>query len=227
MLTDLDLSILRERYNARGHNNDWAEKNLGFGFIHYAMIRNLQPEDVLCVGSQRGFIPAICAMACRDNGFGKVTFVDAGLDMNVPDDNKIEGQKSWGGLGIWKTATPEYWHESIRPFIDLKVMTTEQYRKEVGYKMFGYIYLDGDHSYLGVKRDVQLFWHNLPFGAYMTMHDIAVDKQTDWGECGVRKFWLELLQDPSQSVGDSYDKVGISGIELDCGLGVLQRICHT
>lgn len=45
------------------------------------------------------FVPAICAVGCRDNGFGKVDFVDAAMDMN--DVNKVAGNH-WGGVGFWK-----------------------------------------------------------------------------------------------------------------------------
>lgn len=215
MLTEQDFKLLREKYNARGHNNNWQENNLGFGFIHYAMIRNLRPEFVLVVGSQRGFVPAICAMACRDNAKGKVMFVDAGLSKDVTEDNQKLGEKSWGGLGIWKTATPEYWHESFRPFIELKVMTTEEYHKSledrpIGFD-FDYVYLDGDHSYEGIRRDLKIAYDLSSPTAMITLHDVSVDKQTDWGECGVKRFW------------DDFPKMHKLTIPNDCGLGILQK----
>jgi len=77
-----------------GHQIDKKTGNLGYGFIHYALIRNLKPERVLCIGSGRGFIPAVCALACKENRRGVVDFVDAGYGKGHP--------KSWGGDGFWK-----------------------------------------------------------------------------------------------------------------------------
>jgi hypothetical protein len=40
----------------------------------------MRPKRVLCVGSRYGYIPAICAYACKENNYGVVDFVDAGFD---------------------------------------------------------------------------------------------------------------------------------------------------
>ena len=86
------------------HKMDKNTGNLGYGWVHYGLIRMLQPEKVLCVGSRYGYIPAVCAMACRDNAYGKVDFVDAGFDMD--DYDKVAGEH-WGGVGFWKKCDPK------------------------------------------------------------------------------------------------------------------------
>ena len=62
----------------REHNA--AEGCLGFGSLHYALIRNLRPRRVLVIGSRYGFVPAIAGLALRANGGGTVDFVDANYD---------------------------------------------------------------------------------------------------------------------------------------------------
>ena len=221
MLTQSDLTWLKDRYQARGHNNDTNKggDNLGFGYYHYAMIRNLKPEHVLAVGSQRGFAPAVMAMACRDNGFGLVHFVDAALDYRDPKDNVEVGKKSWGGIGLWKEVGMSYWGDSgLIDYLAMSVMTTEEYHRlihgpknNLAFKRkYGYIYLDGDHSYEGVKRDFELFRPHLAEGGILTMHDIDVDRDTDWGICGVKKFWSELEEPHKMS------------LDFECGLGIVQ-----
>ena len=84
---------IRDRYHDRNHNNDYAKNNLGFGLFHYAFIRNIRPANVLVVGSQRGYVPSICGVACRDEGAGTVDFVDAG--------SSIDETTAWGGGGSW------------------------------------------------------------------------------------------------------------------------------
>ncbi len=59
---------LIEIYNGDdGHNVNYTQYFLGFGLIHYAFIRNLQPNNILCIGSRKGYIPATIALACKDN----------------------------------------------------------------------------------------------------------------------------------------------------------------
>ena len=42
------------------------------------------------------------------------------------------------------------------------------------------------------KRDKKLFWKYLVKEGLMAFHDTNTDKMTDYGKCGVKKFWQEL-----------------------------------
>jgi len=219
MLIDKKITdLLWTKYHARGHNN--SPDNLGFGWIHYAMIRNLQPERVLCIGSQRGFVPAIMALACLHNGKGVVHFVDAGLDLKKPEDNQKAGEKSWGGVGLWKTVDGSYFDDlGVGDHIKLHVQKTEDFAEGLeemhpGEK-FDYIYIDGDHSLEGVKRDYELFFPMLKPMGFMTFHDIEVEKETDWGKCGVKEFWRDLMY--------KSEAEGMIELPFDCGLGIIQK----
>ena len=61
-----------------GHQASLKKADLGYGWIHYGLIRQQKPKKLLCIGSRYGFIPAVMAQACKDNNLGKVDFVDAG-----------------------------------------------------------------------------------------------------------------------------------------------------
>ena len=196
------VSIIRHYYHARGHNNDYDKNNLGFGFIHYSLIRNLRPDRVLCVGSQRGYVPAICGLACKDEGKGHVDFVDLGLEL---------GEKnSWGGIGIWKRATNDYWWRlGVEDWITIHNCSTAQFKP----KEYDYISLDGDHSYEGIKRDKLLFWPHLNKGGIMAITNSDEDKMTRYGKCGVKKFWQDMERDYKQHIN----------LKISSGLGLLQK----
>lgn len=215
MIIDEDLDALKKFYNGRDHNNpDYANTgNLGFGWLHYAFIRNLRPQNILVVGSQRGYIPAICGMAVRDEGEGHVHFVDAGFDETKGD------KKAWGGIGIWKKATPKYWTPILcEGNITIHCMTTEDYAKEIDEDFkFGYIYIDGDHSFEGVTKDFQLFWPHLEQGGIMAFHDVDVEKKTKSGRCGVKRFWDEYFNQFGEL---DMQRITISG---EAGLGIIQK----
>ncbi len=186
-------------------NADSKKGELGFGLFHYAMITNIKPKRVLCIGSKKGFIPAVCAMACKHNGFGTVDFVDAGY-------GEDDGQNQWGGVSLWRRVDPKR-HFSflgldahIVPFI----MTTDEFaaRRHSSYQ---YIHVDGDHSYDGVKNDVSHVWPLLERDGFLSLHDVTVKQMKNQPPYGVWKLWEELP--------------GARKILLDkaAGLGVIQK----
>ena len=193
------------------HKQDFETGNLGYGWIHYGLIRLVRAKNVLCIGSRYGFIPAVCAMACKDNHYGRVDFVDAGFDM---DDFEGPGDH-WGGVGFWKKCNPSKYFGKfgLDKHISLKVMKSSEYEKLNKNKKYDYIHIDGDHSYGGVKADFELFWPKLNKGGYLAIHDIG-SPDKDGNVYGTRKFWKELSK--------KY-KVSLEFIE-DPGVGIVQKI---
>lgn len=176
------------QYNGdEGHNINTSQYFLGFGLIHYALVRNTRPKRILCVGSRKGFIPAILALACKDNGVGHVDFVDAGYDETNPE-------KHWSGVGFWRDVDPVKHFDAIgvSDSITTYVMTTENYANIYPKKRYQYIYIDGDHSYEGVKLDYSLFWPRLDTYGFMSFHDVVARGYLDKGMFGIWKFWKEL-----------------------------------
>lgn len=203
------LDRLHKNYAVGHHNEDWKKNNMGFGFLLYGLVRNVRAEKVLVVGSQKGYVPAVMALACKDEGNGKVVFVDASYDFREED--KERSGKSWGGLGIWDKLPDDFWEPlGIEDFIELNVMTTEEYCG-MSEDLFDVIFIDGDHSYEGVKKDYELLWPKLKQGGLMIFHDILVDRETEWGKCGVKQFWDEL------------DKKEFLVINYDVGMGVIRK----
>lgn len=193
------------------HQMDISTGNLGYGWIHYALIRNLKPKKVLCIGSKYGYIPAVCATACRDNKIGMVDFVDASLDIN---DYTGPGEH-WGGVGFWKKCNPQRYFGKfkIEKHINLHVMTSQKFAKKFAKTEYDYIYLDGDHSYEGVKSDFNLFWPKLSKNGFLSIHDIA-SQNKDGNIYGTRDFWSELKKD--KKIAFEFNQ--------DPGLGVIQKL---
>ena len=181
--------------------------NLGFGFIHYAITAALKPERVLCIGSQKGFIPVICALSCKDNGSGHVDFVDAGYEKGHP--------KAWSGMGFWKKVNPRkhFAFLGVGNWISTYVMSTEDFSKNYPKRKYDYIYIDGDHSHGGVRKDFKLLWPRLKKGGLMSFHDI-VAKGYFRGryKFGVWKLWRQLE--------NSYPSIHFGAHP---GLGIIQK----
>ena len=110
-----------------------------------------------------------------------VDFVDAGF-------------RTWGGDGFWKKVNAQRYFSllGISSWIEVYVMTSKDFAKKYPKGRYGYVYIDGDHSYKGAKLDYKLFWPRLKKGGFMAFHDVAVK---EWGRLkgfGVWKLWQEI-----------------------------------
>lgn len=171
---------------AFGHGVNSKTGNLGFGLIHYSIVNTLRPERILCIGSERGFIPAILALACKDNHYGHVDFVDAGK--NTSDSH------NWGGIGLWKNVHPQKYFSdfNINKYLTTYVTTSQVFAQKYPQRKYEYIYIDGDHSYQGVKNDYDLYWPRLATRGFICFHDIYLKGLSHGEEFGVWKLWQEL-----------------------------------
>lgn len=190
-----------------GHQAKINKADLGYGWIHYGLIRQQKPKKLLCIGSRYGFIPAVMAQACKDNDFGKVDFVDAGFGIN--------DQNHWTGEGFWKTKTGKNCFKifGLEDFIQLHVQTTKNFKQKNKNNKYDYIYIDGDHSYEGVNYDAKTFWPKLNKNGYMIFHDVDVKGKLPEGEYGVWKLFKEF----------SKNKLSLKIDYKKSGLGILQK----
>ena len=133
---DSNINLLMQHFRAdeSGHQANIASNDLGYGWIHYGLIRQIKPMHVLCIGSRHGYIPAICAQACKDNNKGSVDFVDAGYG---------KGDKNhWTGVGYWKTKKGKgiFNKHGLKKYITNHITTTSQFAK-TNKIMYDYIYI--------------------------------------------------------------------------------------
>lgn len=168
-----------------GHQASIRRADLGYGWVHYGLIRTEKPKRILCIGSRHGFIPAVLAQACKDNEKGYVDFVDPGYG---PKD-----KNHWTGVGLWKKEKGRKLFKDfgLGKWIKIYVMTTEQFAGK-SKKMFDYIYIDGDHSYKGVSTDYKLLWPRLRKNGFMVFHDVNVTGTKPEGKYGVNKLWNKI-----------------------------------
>ncbi len=197
-----------DRYD--GYQGQGAKGNtgyLGLGLVHYALVTALKPKRILCIGSKKGYIPIILALACKETGVGHVDFVDAGYGKN-------DTLHHWGGVGIWKNIDPKKYFSFLDSGtrITLYVMSTHEFIKKYNHR-YQYIYVDGDHSYQGVKDDFNFTWSRLDPGGVMLFHDVKPKRMLGQPTYGVWKFWQELRTSSR-----------ISLTNVGTGLGMLQKM---
>lgn len=143
------------------------KSGLGQGAILlYAMARNLKPAVIVEIGSARGKSSCSLALACRDNGKGKVYAIDPHLpnpwsEIGTSGDNEAFLRSRLASYGldghceVIRAASSEAARSWKLP-IDL-------------------IFIDGSHSYDGVRSDFELFEPWFADGCLVVFHD------TTWG----------------------------------------------
>ncbi len=190
-----------------GHECNIEKADLGYGWIHYGLIRQKKPARILCIGSRHGYIPAILAQGCKDNGFGHVDFIDAGYGPN--------DRNAWSGEGYWSTHKGKncFREFGLGGHITLFLTTTQDFSDKYPDTHYEYIYIDGDHSYRGVSLDFNLFFPRLSKEGYMVFHDICVKEKMTEGEYGVWKLWKRLEK--------KYGGIKVS--YTGSGLGIIQK----
>lgn len=209
LTNDIKISQLMKTFGADeyGHEANLLTADLGYGFLHYGLSRQIKPKTVLCIGSRFGFIPAVLAQACHDNGFGQVFFVDAGLD--ATDDHAYTGE------GYWRTPQGMRVFEDfgLGKFITLFVTTTKKFAALYPNQKFDYIYIDGDHSYKGSAFDYKTFWPKLNHSGIMAFHDVSIKEKMPEGDYGVH----QVFADAKKKTGS------LEFAFLGSGLGILQK----
>jgi cephalosporin hydroxylase len=68
--------------------------------------------------------------------------------------------------------------------------TKERVLRVLDGDLLDYLFLDGDHTYEGVRRDFEMYAPLVRGGGIIALHDIAVHNRDS--ECQVDKFWSEV-----------------------------------
>lgn len=166
---------------------DWRSGLGGSLHLLYGLVRTLAPEVVVEIGSARGRSACALALACRQNGKGKVYAIDphvsnAWSDGGTADETyeflceRLHRYKLTRWCEVMKMRSSEAFRNWPRP-IDL-------------------IFIDGDHSYEGVKQDFELCAPYLSPNALVLFHDSAWEHYPDHMSAregmGVPQFLHEL-----------------------------------
>ncbi|MFH1490274.1 MAG: class I SAM-dependent methyltransferase, partial [Pseudomonadota bacterium] len=91
---------------------------------------------------------------------------------------------------------------------------TARVEELLGNRKFDFLFIDGDHSYEGVKQDFQTFAPFVRQGGMIAFHDIAPDNKPE-DVCGVDRFWSEIkdIYRHREIIGDRN--------QIGAGIGIL------
>ncbi|HEY8266495.1 MAG TPA: class I SAM-dependent methyltransferase [Steroidobacteraceae bacterium] len=146
-----------------GHRQRGEDRNLGLGWLYYALGRILRPRLAVVIGSWRGFVPLVMAKALQDNlEQGELIFIDPSL----ADD-------FWKDADRVQAYFREFGVRNVRHFR----MTTQEFVAGGDYRALGEIglvFIDGRHTEEQVRFDYESFAGLLAPRGFVLFHDSMV-----------------------------------------------------
>jgi predicted O-methyltransferase YrrM len=177
------------------HRADWRS---GLGeslYTLYGIARTLRPACIVEIGSARGRSTCALALACRQNNSGRVFAIDP----HTPT--------AWSDTGA-ETNTYEFLREKLQryglqDYCEI-IRSTSQEALANWTRKIDMAFIDGDHTYEGVKTDFELCRPHLTEHALVVFHDTIWEHRLDdpntRPNIGVPRFLEELKQGGYQSV---------------------------
>jgi predicted O-methyltransferase YrrM len=166
------LEILRSRSSAwRAYTDlmvppfdrwgDW-QSGLGSGVdVLYGLVRAGRPGAVVEIGSARGKSTCAMALACRHNDFGKVYAIDPHTE---------NGWSEGYGLNTFEFLSRRLAEYELAPWCQVMPMTSAEAAARWALPI-DLLFIDGDHTFQGVKQDFELFKPWLTERSLVVFHD--------------------------------------------------------
>lgn len=178
-----------------GHGQRKEDLNLGLGWVYYALGRLLRPDIAVCIGSWRGFVPAVMGRALLDNvEKGKLWFIDP----SMADDFWADAKNTRNHFSSLGTANVEHFCFTTQNFIKTEVF------QKLG--RVGLLMIDGWHTAEQARFDYVAFLDKLDKHSVVLFHDSVRPRQTTIYGDGrhyvhtVYKFMNRLRQLPEMEV---------------------------
>jgi predicted O-methyltransferase YrrM len=175
----------------------------------YGLVRSIKPSVCVEIGSARGRSTCYIGLALKENGRGTLFAIDPHIQTDWNDDNSIDTYavltENLAALGV-----------------GAHVQVLRSFSEEVAGSWnspIDLLFIDGDHSYDGAKRDWELFSRHLsPFGVAI-FHDTIWDLKPDSALSRLGKMGVPCFVNELREMG-----YPVLTIEKDCGVSLVQPV---
>jgi len=217
MITNQD--FIKERITTNGGElipyrwtHGATQEHLGDGLIVYSLIQYMRAKNCVCIGSGGGYIPRIMTQARID--LHKQGIFEGDDNLNWGDIGTTYLVDACNGIGGPNDLLDEdsYYRHTFHPRL-IKSTSEEAY-----YNFFvlqdikiDLLFIDGNHSYEGVKKDFELYSNLISEKGIIIIHDtddkyeesliISEDSKKDhYRFDGPSKFIKELEKNPNYNL---------------------------
>ena len=157
-------------------------------YLLYGLVRSMKPEVCVEIGSARGRSTCFIGMALKENGRGKLFAIDP---------HQLTNWNDYKSVDTFEIIMNNLAALHITNQVEIVRMTSEEAARGWS-RQIDMIFIDGDHTYDGIKRDWELFVPHLTTFGVVIFHDTIWDLRPDprWSrsDMGVPRFVDELRQ---------------------------------
>lgn len=149
-----------------------TDLHLGDGLLVYSIIQHMRAKNCVCIGSGGGFIPRIMTIARRD--LHKQGIFQGNSDINWGDIGATYLVDACNGIGGFNDLEDEnsFFRRVFSPRFIKETSENAYYNFFVPQDIkIDVLFIDGDHSYEGVKLDFELYSKLLSSKGVVLLHD--------------------------------------------------------
>jgi predicted O-methyltransferase YrrM len=179
-------------------------------WLLYGLVRSMKPDVCVEIGSARGKSACFIGLALRRNGKGKLYAIDPHSPTNWNDTQSTD---------TFAIINENLRSAGVADHVEIVRQTSADARARITQPV-DLLFIDGDHSYEGVKADWDLFSPLVsPFGVVVfhdTLWDLAPDAKLGRHDMGVPRFVEELRSAGYQAITINRD-FGVTMIQPRIG----------
>ncbi len=198
---DLYPTVFKYKEDFKDYNLPWT----GHTFFAYDLVRNLEPERIVELGTFKGTSLYSFSQAAKDSA----------LDTEIFAVDTWEGEEQTGEYGdevydlVRKIVRKHYPEQNVKLLRMLFNETVKEFKDE----SIDILHIDGLHTYEAVKDDYNTWKDKVKKDGVIIFHDVNV---SDFGVC---KVFEEAIADNPNSIGLKF--------KHNYGLGVLFKSAET
>jgi len=169
-------------------------------------VKKMEPKTVMEIGTAGGGTLFLFSKVVPKNSFI--------VSLDLP------GGKFGGGYPLWKIPLYKSFAKETQT-INLvrknshEKKTLQEIKAIFENRQIDFLFIDGDHTYEGVKKDFELYGPLVRAGGTIAFHDILVNSPES--DCNVNKFWNEIKKKYEYKEfadKDNLNKIGIGLIKI-------------
>jgi predicted O-methyltransferase YrrM len=172
----------------------------------YELVKSENPKTVLEIGTDKGGTLYLWCQAAAEDA----TIVSIDLSSR----RRYSPKRRELYAKFIKSAKQ---HLHFLPFSSHEKTTVDKASAILGGKKIDYLFIDGDHTYEGVKSDYIMFSPLVKEGGLIAFHDIKTVRP----DCGVREVWEEVTKDMEK--GNYWEYAENDYGPLGAGIGVIRK----
>lgn len=145
------------------------------------LVSNIKPQVVVEIGTQRGGTLFLLSRVAANNG--------TVISIDLPNGRFGGGYFNWR-VFLYKSFAQSAQRIHLVRGDSHKLDTINGLIAILEGRPIDFLFLDGDHTYEGVRKDLQMYGRLVREGGMVALHDIVVTPYRDG--CNVNKLWEEI-----------------------------------